>query len=90
MIQFEINANNYNDFVIIDAHDGIERQFILTRYGRSYTMLDIGNPHYLKLDQSMAYVFKVQPGFYKADIEEDSIFITTITEEDFNNAKQSD
>ena len=84
MIQFEINADNYNDFTIID-NDGVERQFILRRYGRSYTMLDIGNPHYLKLDQSMAYVFKVQPGFYKADIEEDSIFITTITEEDYNN-----
>ena len=86
MIQFEINADNYNDFTIID-NDGVERQFILRRYGRSYTMLDIGNPHYLKLDQSMAYVFKVQPGFYKADIEEDSIFITTITEEDYNNRK---
>ena len=85
MIQFEINVDNYNDFTIIDAHDGVERQFILKRYGRSYTMLDIGNPHYLKLDQSMAYVFKVQPGFYKADIEENSIFITTITEEDYNN-----
>ena len=85
MIQFEINANNYNDFTIIEARENTERQFILQRYGRSYTIPDNGNPHYLKLDQSMAYVFKVQPGFYKADIEEDSIFITTITEEDYNN-----
>ena len=85
MIQFEINANNYNNFSIVDAHDDIEKQFILKRYGYSYTMLDVGNPHYLKLDQNMAYVFKVQPGYYKANIEGDSIFISSMSEEQYNN-----
>lgn len=84
MIEHELNLDNYNDFTIVDAHDGIERQFILKRYGYSYTMLDIGNPHYLKLDKNMGYVFKVQPGHYTANIEGDSIFVSSMTEEQYN------
>ena len=90
MIEHELNSDNYNDFIIVDARNGVERQFILKRYGYSYTMLDIGNPHYLKLDQNMAYVFKVQPGYYKANIEGDSIFISSMTEEQFNESTKKE
>ena len=66
-----INANNHNDFKIVPARNNTPRQFILTRYGRSYNLCDIGNPHYLRLCESMGYVFNLDPGYYKLDIIDD-------------------
>ena len=36
------------------------------------------------LCQSMGWVFNVEPGYYKADIIDDSIHIEYITEEEYN------
>ena len=87
-----INANNHNDFKIVPAKSNMARQFILTRYGRSYNMHDNGQTHYLNLCESMCYPFGVEPGLYKADIKGDSIYIQPITEEEFNrcNPKKND
>ena len=79
-----INANNHNDFKIVPARNNTPRQFILTRYGRSYNIHDNGRTHYMQLCQSMGYVFNVEPGHYKADIKGDSIYIQYITEEEYN------
>ena len=79
-----INANNHNDFRIVPVRNNTPRQFILTRYGRSYNMHDNGETYYLLLCQSMGYVFNVEPGHYKADIKGDSICIQYITEEEYN------
>lgn len=79
-----INANNYNDFRIVPAKSNMPRQFILTRYGRSYNIHDNGRTHYMQLCQSMGYVFNVEPGRYKADIKGDSICIQLCSEAEFN------
>ena len=79
-----INAENHHDFRIVPAKSNMPRQFILTRYGRSYNMHDNGRTHYLNLCESMCYPFGVEPGHYKADIKGDSICIQPITEEEFN------
>jgi hypothetical protein len=79
-----INADNHNDFRIVPEKNGMVRQFILTRYGRSYNMHDNGKTHYLLLCESMCYPFGVEPGHYKADIKGDSIHIQHIAEEEFN------
>ena len=78
-----INADNYNDFIIVPATNNTERQFILTRYGRSYNMHDNGQIHYLYLCESMSMVFNVEPGYYKADIKGDSIYLEYITQEEY-------
>lgn len=87
-----INAENHKDFRIVPATSNIPRQFILTRYGRSYNIHDNGPTHYLNLCESMCYPFGVEPGHYKADINGDSIYIQPITEEEFNrcNPKKND
>ena len=81
-----INANNHNDFKIVPARDNTPRQFILTRYGRSYNLCDTGNPHYLRLCESMGYVFNLDPGYYKLDIIGDSMHIRFITEEQYKSS----
>ena len=87
-----INAENHKDFRIVPATSNIPRQYILTRYGRSYNIHDNGRTHYLNLCESMCYPFGVEPGHYKADINGDSIYIQPITEEEFNrcNPKKND
>lgn len=84
-----INSNNYNDFRIIPERNNTPRQFILTRYGRSYNLHDTGNPRYLQLCESMGYVFNVDPGYYKLDIIDDSICIQLSSEEEFNRCTSS-
>ena len=79
-----INAENHHDFRIVPAKSNMPRQFILTRYGRSYNIHDNGQTHYMNLCQSMGYVFNVEPGHYKADIKGDSIYIQYITKEEYN------
>lgn len=79
-----INAENHHDFRIVPAKSNMPRQFILTRYGRSYNIHDNGGIRYMQLCQSMGYVFNVEPGHYKADIKGDSICIQPITEEEYN------
>lgn len=79
-----INADNHNDFRIVPATSNMERQFILKRYGRSYNIHDNRQTHYMLLCQSMGWVFNVEPGYYKADIIDDSIHIEYITEEEYN------
>lgn len=79
-----INTENHKDFRIVPEKNGTVRQFILTRYGRSYNIHDNGRTHYLNLCESMCYPFGVEPGHYKADINGDSIYIQPITEEEFN------
>ena len=78
-----INTDNHNDFIIVPARNNMERQFILTRYGRSYNMHDNGQTHYMLLCQSMGWVFNVEPGYYKADIKGDSIHLEYITDEEY-------
>lgn len=78
-----INSDNHNDFRIVQEKENMERQFILQRYGFSYTMLDNGQPHYLSLCRNMSYPFGVEPGYYKADIKGDSIYIEYITEDKY-------
>ena len=70
-----INAENHLDFRIVPAKSNMPRQFILTRYGRSYNIHDNGLTHYMQLCQSMCYPFGVEPGHYKAEIKGDSIYI---------------
>ena len=79
-----INAENHHDFRIVPAKSHMPRQFILTRYGRSYNMHDNGQTHYMLLCQSMGWVFNVEPGYYKADIKGDSIHLEYITEEEYD------
>ena len=81
-----INANNHNDFKIVPAKSNTTRQFILKRYGRTYNLHDTGNPHYLKLCESMGYVFNVDPGYDKVDIIDDSIHMRFITEKEYESA----
>ena len=83
-----INAENHNDFKIIPEREKTERQFILKRYGFSYTMIDNGNTHYLSLCRNMSYPFGVEPGYYKLDIRGDSIHIEYITENEYNDHKK--
>ena len=78
-----INAENHNDFRIVPAKSNMGRQFILTRYGYSYTIIDDGRTHYLLLCQTMSYPFGVEQGYYKADIKGDSIHLEYITEEEY-------
>jgi hypothetical protein len=78
-----INAENHNDFKIVPAKGQLVRQFILKRYGFSYTILDNGQSHYLSLCRNMSYPFGVEPGYYKADIKGDSIHIKYITHEEY-------
>lgn len=79
-----INANNHNDFRIIPEGNNTPRQFILSRYGRTYNIQDNGQTHYLRLCQSMGYVFNVDPGYYKLDIIDDSICIQLSSEAEYN------
>ena len=81
-----INANNHKDFRIVPAKSNMPRQFILTRYGRSYNIHDNGQTHYLNLCESMCYPFGVEPGYYKLDIIDDSIHIRFITEEEYKSS----
>ena len=85
-----INAENHNDFTIVPAKSNTGRQFILKRYGRSYTMCDNGQSHYLNLCESMGYAFGLEPGYYQADIKGDSIYIQDISKEQYeqNNPQQ--
>ena len=85
-----INAENYNDFTIVLKKENIPKQFVLRRYGRIYNLCDNGKPHYLNLCESMSYVFKVEPGYYQADIKGDSIYIQDISKEQYeqNNPQQ--
>lgn len=78
-----INAENHNDFKIIPEREKTERQFILERYGYSYTMIDNGQSHYLSLCGTMCYPFGVEPGFYKADIKGNSIHIEYISQDEY-------
>mgnify|MGYP001221873215 CR=1 FL=1 len=78
-----INAENHNDFRIVPAKSNIGKQFILKRYGYSYTIIDDGQTHYFLLCQNMSYPFGVEPGYYKADIKGDSIHLEYITKEEY-------
>jgi hypothetical protein len=79
-----INAENHNNFRIVPATNNMERQFILTKYGRTYNMCDDGQSHYLNLCENMRYVFGLEPGYYKTDIKGDSIHLEYITDEEYN------
>lgn len=79
-----INSQNHNGFKIIPKKDNIKRQFILERYGYSYTMIDNEQPHYLDLCRNMSYPFGVEPGYYKAYIRGESIHIEYITQDEYN------
>ena len=74
-----INAENHKGFRIVPEKNTVARQFVLERYGFSYTIIDNGEPHYLNLCRNMSYPFGVEPGYYKVDIKEDSIHIKNIT-----------
>ena len=78
-----INAENHNGFKIVPAKNTVSRQFILERYGYSYTMIDNGQSHYLNLCKTMCYCFGVEPGYYKADIKGDSIHMQYITRDEY-------
>ena len=79
-----INAENHNNFRIVPEKENMKRQFILERYGFSYNITDNGNPHYFKLCRNMSYPFGVDPGYYKADIRGDSIYIEYITRDEYD------
>ena len=79
-----INAENHNDFRIIPKREKTERQFILKRYGYSYTIIDNGELHYFSLCRNMSYPFGVEPGYYKVEIIGDSIHMEYITEDEYN------
>ncbi len=84
-----INSDNHNGFKIIPKKDNIERQFILERYGYSYTMIDNEQPRYLSLCRNMSYPFGVEPGYYKAKIIGDSIHMEYITQDEYNKNKSN-
>ena len=85
-----INAENHNGFRIVPANNTVSRQFILERYGFSYTIIDNGQPHYLLLCRNMSYPFGVEPGYYKASIKGESIHIEYITEDEYKNCNPQD
>jgi hypothetical protein len=78
-----INAENHNGFRIIPARENMRRQFILDRYGYTYTIIDNGELHYLYLSRNMSYPFGVDPGYYKVEIKGDSIHIEYITQDEY-------
>ena len=78
-----INAENHNGFRVIPAKNTVSKQFVLERYGFSYTIIDNGQPHYLNLCRNMSYPFGVEPGYYKANIKGDSIHMQHITIEQY-------
>ena len=84
-----INSDNHNDFRIIPVKENLKRQFILKRYGYSYTMIDNGELHYLSLCRNMSYPFGVEPGYYKAKIIGDSIHMEYITQDEYNKNKSN-
>ena len=85
-----INAENHNDFRIVQEKENMERQFILKRYGYSYTIIDNGELHYISLCRNMSYPFGVEPGYYKAEIIGDSIHIEYITEDKYKECNQQE
>ena len=80
-----INAENHNGFRIVPTTNTVLRQFILERYGYSYTIIDNGELHYLNLCRNMSYCFGVEPGYYKLNIKGDSIHIQYITRDEYEN-----
>ena len=79
-----INSQNHNDFRIIPVKENVGRQFILKRYGYSYTIIDNGELHYLSLCRNMSFPFGVEPGYYKVEIIEDSIHMEYITQDEYD------